>query len=137
MPAGSADAQHAHYWRMLEAEARILASAMTDLEPKRVMLSIAEAYKRLAMRAELRDPRQLIENAFFGPEALKAIGAAFDAAWIEITDNYSNAAVERMTARVKLATALLSVASEDSRDPHALKTAALEKMKANYRFNYL
>src|SRR5262245_42370210 len=28
--------------------------------------------------------RQLIDNASFGPEALKAIGEAFDAAWAEI-----------------------------------------------------
>ena len=58
---------------MLEAEVRILASALTDLEPKRVMLSIAAAYKRLAVRAELRESRLLIDNASFVPEALKAI----------------------------------------------------------------
>jgi hypothetical protein len=110
MPVGSADAQHAHYWRMLEAEARILASAMTDLEPKRVMLLIAEAYKRLATRAELREPQPLIDNASFGPEALKVIGEAFDEAWTEIADNYSNVPVEREAAHVKLATALLSAA---------------------------
>jgi hypothetical protein len=53
MPAGSADIQRsAQNWRMLEAEARILASTMTDPARRRVMLSIAEAYKRLAMRAE-------------------------------------------------------------------------------------
>ena len=87
MPAGSADAQHAHYWRMLEAEARILASAMTDPEPKRVVLSIAEAYKRLTVRAALREPQPLIDNASFGPEALKVIGEAFDEAWTEIANN--------------------------------------------------
>jgi hypothetical protein len=31
--------------------------------------------------------RQLIDGASFGPEALKAIGEAFDAAWSEISDN--------------------------------------------------
>jgi hypothetical protein len=67
MSAGSADDQRsARYWRMLEA--RSLASAMTDRGPKRVLLSIAEAYKRLAERAALREPRPLIENASFGPE---------------------------------------------------------------------
>jgi hypothetical protein len=110
--------------------ARILASAMTDLEPKRVVLSIAEAYKRLAVRAELREPQPLIDNASFGPEAL-VIGEAFDEAWTEIADNYSTVPIEREAAQVKLATALLSVASEGSRDPRALKTAALERMKVN------
>jgi hypothetical protein len=38
-------------WRSLEAEALALARGMTDLEPKRIMLSIAEAYRRLAERA--------------------------------------------------------------------------------------
>jgi len=35
---------------------------------ERVLLSIAEADKRLAERAALREPRPLIENASFGPE---------------------------------------------------------------------
>ena len=30
--------------------------------------------------------RQLIDGASFGPEALKAIGDAFDAAWAEIAE---------------------------------------------------
>ena len=41
---------------------------MADPGPKWIMLSIAEAYKRLAESAELRDPQQLIDNASFGPE---------------------------------------------------------------------
>lgn len=93
----------------------------------------AEAYKRLAVRAELREPQALIDNASFGPEVLKVIGEAFDEAWTEIADNSSNVPVEREAAQVKLATALLSATSEDCRDPDALKTAALERMKANYR----
>jgi len=135
MSAGSADDQRsARYWRMLEAEARILASAMTDRELRRVLLSIAEAYKRLAERAELREPRPLIENASFGPKILQAIGEAFEVGWLEIADHYSNTQAERETARVKLATALLSVATEDTCDPQVLKTAALVRMKASYRY---
>jgi hypothetical protein len=38
----------------LEAKALTVAASMTDLEPRRVMHSIAEAYRRLAERAELR-----------------------------------------------------------------------------------
>ena len=58
----SADAtepkRDAEYWRQLEAEARSLASKMTDPEPRRIMLFIAEGYKLLAERAELRNTRQ-------------------------------------------------------------------------------
>lgn len=32
--------------------------------------------------------RQLIDGASFGPDALKAIGQAFDAAWEEIASNF-------------------------------------------------
>ena len=32
--------------------------------------------------------RQLIDGASFGPDALKAIGAAFDAAWAEIANDF-------------------------------------------------
>jgi len=41
-------------WRRLEVEALTIAASMTDQEPRRVMHSIAEAYRRLAERAELR-----------------------------------------------------------------------------------
>ena len=43
----SADATHAERWRNLEAEARAIASTMTDPEPRRVMLFIAEGYNLL------------------------------------------------------------------------------------------
>lgn len=41
-------------WRRLEAKALTVAASMTDPEPRRIMHSIAEAYRRLAERAELR-----------------------------------------------------------------------------------
>jgi hypothetical protein len=44
----------AERWRRLETEALTLAADMTDPEPRRVMHAIAEAYRRLAERAELR-----------------------------------------------------------------------------------
>ena len=84
MSASFADAErNAQYWRRLEAEARRIASTMTDLGPKGVMLSIAEAYKRLAQHAEVRDPQRLLGNASFGPDTLGVIAKAFDAAWGE------------------------------------------------------
>jgi hypothetical protein len=42
------------YWRRLEGEARSIGALMTDPQQKRVMHAIAEAYRRLAERAELR-----------------------------------------------------------------------------------
>jgi hypothetical protein len=49
-----------------------------------------------------------------GPDALSVIGNAFDAAWAEIADTYGNDPV--VAARLRLASAMLSIASEDSRD---------------------
>ena len=77
--------------------------------------------------------RLLIDGASFGPEALKVIGEAFDAAWAEIAGNFANDPAEIDEALYKLATALLSVASEDSRDVEALKKAALQRMALDYR----
>jgi hypothetical protein len=79
--------------------------------------------------------RQLIDGAAFGPEAMKAIGQAFDEAWIEIAGNFGNAPVDLDNARYRLATALLSVASEDSRDVDVLKQAALQIMALDYRYS--
>jgi hypothetical protein len=73
--------------------------------------------------------RQLIDGASFGPDALKVMGEAFDAAWAEMyvrVVGTNPVAIE--AARLKLADAVLSVASEDSRDVEALKKAALQKM---------
>jgi hypothetical protein len=77
--------------------------------------------------------RQLIDGASFGPEALKAIGEAFDAAWAEIAGNFGDVPVDIDNARYRLANALLSLASEDSRDVEVLKRAALQRMALDYR----
>jgi hypothetical protein len=72
--------------------------------------------------------RQLIDGAAFGPDALRAISDAFDAAWAEIAGNFRNDPLTIEAARLWLAKAMLSIASEDSRDVEALKRAALERM---------
>jgi hypothetical protein len=77
--------------------------------------------------------RGLIDGASFGPDALKAIGAAFDEAWKAIEGNFGSDPQEVETARLKLANALLSIASNDSRDVEVLKRAALEVMARDYR----
>jgi hypothetical protein len=77
--------------------------------------------------------KQMISGASYGPEALKAIGQAFDEAWLEIAGNFGDDAVDVQKARVRLAGALLSIAHEDSRDVGVLKQAALERMALDYK----
>jgi len=69
-----------------------------------------------------------IDGASFGPDALKAIGEAFDAAWAEIASNFGTDPADIDRARLKLANALLSIASKDSRDVEVLKKGALQQM---------
>ena len=77
--------------------------------------------------------RELIGGASFGPEALKALGEAFDAAWATIAGNFGNDPGDAEKARLRLANALLSIASEDSRDVEVLKRAALQRMALDYK----
>jgi len=65
--------------------------------------------------------------------ALKVISRAFDTAWLEIAGNFGDDSGDIERARNKLANALLSVASEDSRDEELLKQAALQRMALDYR----
>ena len=77
--------------------------------------------------------RRLIDGASFGLEAMKAIAQAFDAAWSEIERNFGDDPADIDDARIKLANALLSVASENSRDVEVLKKAALQRLALEYR----
>ena len=74
--------------------------------------------------------RQPIDGASYGPDALKAIGQAFDEAWQTVAGNFDADTTE--AARLRLANAILSVATEDTRDVDALKRGALEAMALNY-----
>jgi hypothetical protein len=75
--------------------------------------------------------RSLGDGAAFGPEAVKAIGQAFDEAWAEIAGNFICPATEE-AARLSLANAVLSVATETCRDVEILKTAALQVLAGTY-----
>jgi hypothetical protein len=77
--------------------------------------------------------RKLIDGASFGPDALKAIGQAFDEAWQEVAGNFGDDPQDIEHARFKLANAVLSIAGEDSRDVDVLKRAALQRMALDYR----
>lgn len=74
--------------------------------------------------------RVLTDGAYYGPEALKAMGRAFDAAWVSIAGNFGDS--QKEAARLRLANALLSIADDDSRDLEVLKTAAIEAMRRHH-----
>jgi hypothetical protein len=80
--------------------------------------------------------RHLIDGAAFGPDAVKVIGQAFDKAWDDIAGNFGEEPATIELARLRLAEAVLSVASEDSRDVEALKRGALEAMALRYKSLY-
>ena len=71
--------------------------------------------------------RQILIGSAFGPETLKALTQAFDAAWDSIASQYEGAP-QIEAARLALAQAVLSVATESNRDVEALKNAALQAM---------
>src|SRR5215510_10249491 len=77
--------------------------------------------------------RGLIDGAVLGPETLKAIGEAFDQAWAQIAGNFGDNPLEVENARLRLAEAMLSIATEDSTDVAALKDGALQAMAMDYR----
>jgi hypothetical protein len=72
--------------------------------------------------------KQMIEGASYGPEALKVIGQAFDDAWVEIAANFGDKPSAIEAARLKLAHAILSIATHQSDDAAALKRAVLAAM---------
>jgi hypothetical protein len=77
--------------------------------------------------------RRLIESSAFEPETLQVIYKAFDAAWSEISDRFAGEDAATEQARMRLAHAVLIVASEDSRDADRLKNDALQVMALAYR----
>ena len=57
-----------------------------------------------------------------GPDALKRAGDAFDESWNAIAANFSDAEAET----TQLATIVLGLSADGSRDLHQVKAAALE-----------
>jgi hypothetical protein len=71
-------------------------------------------------------PPHVVHGATFGPEALKVLGQAFDEAWASIADRFGDEPNRVAAARLQLAEILLTIASEESCDPEALKARALK-----------
>jgi len=72
--------------------------------------------------------RKLIADSSYDPDQLKVIGQAFDDAWEQIKDAVSgrDSAVE--ASRLKLANAVLAVASTGPMERERIKTDALRMM---------
>ena len=128
-----ASSSNAERWRALTEEALAAATGVADRERARILWQIALGYRRLAQHAERRQNGRVARPAVsYGPEALTAICQAFDEAWRVLAVVAGNDPLEIETARLELATALLSVANEDSRDGKALRDAALQAIALSY-----
>jgi len=86
-------------------------------------------HRRLGRRAM---KARRLDGASLGPNALMAIGKAFDLAWAEIAGNFGDSPIQIEAARLRLADAVLSVATDGSTDIAALKNGALQVMAQDY-----
>ena len=75
----------------------------------------------------------LISGATYGPDALKVICKAFDDAWAHIQHHFDGDVHQAEEVRLRLAHAILAVATDTSRDPEELKNQALQALATNYR----
>jgi hypothetical protein len=69
--------------------------------------------------------RQLIADSSYGPDSLKVLFQAFDEAWKEIAPRTSQDEVAVEAARLKLASIVLTVGTNESRDAEQIKNTAL------------
>jgi hypothetical protein len=76
--------------------------------------------------------RALIAAASYGPETLKVICQAFDAAWAEIAHHFEGHPAQIDAARERLAHSVLAIADANSQDADALKSAALQVLVMTY-----
>jgi hypothetical protein len=77
--------------------------------------------------------RQLIAEAQFAQQILKAMEQAFDHARAEIAGNFGDSPSEIQSATLSLARAMLSVVPEAGADVATLKARALQMMALTYR----
>lgn len=69
--------------------------------------------------------RRLIDGVAFGPETLKVVGQAFEAAWGEIASSVHDDPLAIEAARLSIADAVLSLAHAGVTDVEGLKNGAL------------
>jgi hypothetical protein len=75
--------------------------------------------------------RALIESATFGPETLKVMTQAFDAAWACVADRFGGDE-QVAEAREQLAFAILAVTDDQTTDDELLKCKALSVFALSY-----
>jgi hypothetical protein len=75
-------------------------------------------------------PHQL-SSPTFGPEQIKVLGEAFDAAWEDIAPGEGARPQSIEAARLKLAETILSLAACGALDAEELKKSALKRMFAD------
>jgi hypothetical protein len=80
---------------------------------------------------------RILAGSTYGPETLRIIGKAFDAAWASIAEHFAGDADRAEAARERLAHAVLVAATEESRDSEPIKTMALQIMALSYRGSWL
>jgi hypothetical protein len=69
--------------------------------------------------------RRLFESASYNPEQLKALGKAFDDAWVRVSPNVSARAEAVEAARLTLADIILTLAKQGDFDPGRLADEAV------------
>jgi hypothetical protein len=79
--------------------------------------------------------RQLIGGASFPPDILHVMFEAFDEAWVGIAPTVGAHPSAAESARLSLATIILSLAHADLTDLGALKTAAVEAYRLKHRLS--
>ena len=77
--------------------------------------------------------RGLINRASFGAETVEAMAHAFDDAWARIARMFGTNYAEIEAARLRLAEAMLSVATDGCTDVVALRADALHAMAMDSR----
>ena len=78
-------------------------------------------------------PRQLISGAAFAPDELNVIYQAFDAAWAEVASDVSIRASAVESARLSLATIVLSLAKAGHVERDSLRAAAVDAYRFKHR----
>jgi hypothetical protein len=76
---------------------------------------------RLTLKA-----RQLLQNSVYDPAQLKLLYEAFDAAWEQVKNNFGPELDTIESARIQLASAVLSFAQDDSQDAAGMADRALK-----------
>jgi hypothetical protein len=79
--------------------------------------------------------RELIDDCSYGPEALKILYQAFDAAWETIGPNYADDPDRAEIARLKLANTILSFPADEIKDADQIKNSSLQIMALGYATN--